>query len=118
MLGRDHGLIGDAPGVGKTAQGIMVGNAIRAERTLVVCPRIAPPELAARDRNCIDTAYPSTYPVLKSQDGISSEHKFVIISYALLANKNILRALLDLRWDHVIPRRSPRAKGPEGEHQD
>ena len=38
VLGRDHGLIGDAPGVGKTAQGIMVGNAIRAERTLVVCP--------------------------------------------------------------------------------
>src|SRR3990172_2342861 len=37
-LARNHALIGDAPGVGKTAQAIVVSNAIRAKRTLVVCP--------------------------------------------------------------------------------
>jgi SNF2 family DNA or RNA helicase len=114
VLGRDHGLIGDAPGVGKTAQGIMVGNAIRAERTLVVCPASLRLNWQ-REIEAISTLpSPSTYPVLKSRDGISSEHKFVIISYALLANRNILRALLDLRWDHVILDEAHALKDPKG----
>ena len=114
VLGRDHGLIGDAPGVGKTAQGIMVGNAIRAERTLVVCPASLRLNWQREIETVSTLPTPSTYPVLKSQDGISSEHKFVIISYALLANKNILRALLDLRWDHVILDEAHALKDPKG----
>ena len=37
-VARNHALIGDEPGVTKTAESILVGNAIGAKRTLVVCP--------------------------------------------------------------------------------
>ena len=37
-LGRDHALFGDAPGLGKTAECILLGNAIQAKKTLVICP--------------------------------------------------------------------------------
>ncbi len=37
-LARKHALIGDEPGLGKTAEGIMISNAIEAEHTLVICP--------------------------------------------------------------------------------
>ena len=37
-LVRDHALFGDAPGLGKSAECILLGNAIEAEHTLVICP--------------------------------------------------------------------------------
>ena len=113
-LGRDHCLIGDAPGVGKTAQGIMVGNAVGAKRTLVVCPASLRLNWQREIEAVSTLANPSTYPVLKSRDGISPDHAYVIISYALLANKAILAALLDLKWDHVILDEAHAMKDPKG----
>ncbi len=56
----------------------------------------------------------STYPVLKSSDGVSLDANYVIISYALLANKSILDAILDVMWDHVILDEAHAIKDPKG----
>ena len=127
VLSRDHALLGDAPGLGKTLEAILVGNAIKAEHTLVVCPAslrlnwekeikkwsLAEPQKTPRSRTST-TPSVLTYPVLKSKDGISPEANYVIVSYALLLNKAILAAILDLRWDHLILDEAHAIKDPKG----
>ena len=113
-LSRDRALFGDAPGLGKTAECILLGNAIRARRTLVVCPASLRLkwEREIWQWSTIDGV--TTYPVLKSRDGVSSEADYVILSYALLLNKGIRDAILDLRWDHLILDEAHAIKDPKG----
>ena len=101
-LARDHHLFGDAPGLGKTAECILLGNAIRAKHSLVICPASLRLNWEREIWTWSTIPNVSTYPVLKSGDGVSLEANYVIISYALLANPAILDAILDERWDHVI----------------
>lgn len=113
-IARKHAIIGDAPGLGKTAEALLFGNSIGAERTLVICPA----SLRLNwERECKMWAINeglSTYPVLKSKDGISLQHNFVIISYDLLRNKSIINALLDGLWDHMILDEAHALKDPKG----
>jgi SWI/SNF-related matrix-associated actin-dependent regulator 1 of chromatin subfamily A len=113
-LERRHHLFGDAPGLGKTAECILLGNAIEAKHTLVVCP--ASLRLNWEREIWAWSTIPnvSTYPVLKSSDGVSLDANYVIISYALLANQSILDAILDVRWDHVILDEAHAIKDPKG----
>lgn len=113
-LERRHHLFGDAPGLGKTAECILMGNAIEAKHTLVVCP--ASLRLNWEREIWAWSTIPnvSTYPVLKSSDGVSLDANYVIISYALLANKSILDAILDVTWDHVILDEAHAIKDPKG----
>jgi SWI/SNF-related matrix-associated actin-dependent regulator 1 of chromatin subfamily A len=101
-LSRNHCLLGDAPGLGKTAQAIAIGNAIGATRTLVACP--AALRLNWEREIWIGSTIEnvSTYPVLKSTDGISDQANYVIISYDLLRKPAIIAAIRDLEWDHLI----------------
>lgn len=101
-LARDHALFGDAPGLGKTAESILLGNAIRARRTLVACPASLRLNWEREIWMWSDIENVTTYPVLKSSDGISSEHDYVIISYDLLRKPEIVAAIRDLRWDQLI----------------
>ncbi len=101
-LARNHHLFGDVPGLGKTAECILLGNAIGAKHTLVVCPASLRLNWEREIWTWSTITNVTTYPVLKSGDGISLEANYVIISYALLANPAILDAILDERWDHVI----------------
>ncbi len=114
VLARDHALIGDSPGLGKSAEAIMISNAIQANRTLVVCP--ASLRLNWEREIWMWSTIPnvSTYPVLKSKDGISPTADYVIISYDLLRNKSIFNAILDLRWDHLILDEAHYLKDPHG----
>ena len=107
-------LFGDAPGLGKTAECIMLGNAIEAQRTLVVCP--ASLRLNWEREIWAWSTIPNvtTYPVLKSRDGISPDHHYVITSYALLSNPSVLNAIMDLRWDHLILDEAHALKDPKG----
>ena len=113
-LGRNHCLIGDAPGLGKTAQAILVSNAIGAEHTLVVCPaslRLLWEREIWRWSTIPDV---STYPILKAKDGVSLEANFVVVSYDLLRNASILDAILSCRWDHLVLDEAHALKDPNG----
>ena len=114
MIRRENGLFGDEPGLGKSAEAIMLSNAIEAKRTLVVCPA----SLRLNWQREIDmwSTKPNvkSYPVMKSRDGVSLVHDYVIVSYDLLRNDGVLAALLDGRWDHLILDEAHMLKDPKG----
>lgn len=113
-LTRDHALFGDAPGLGKTAEAILLSNAIAAQRILVICP--ASLRLNWEREVWMWSTLPrvTTYPILKSKDGVSHKADYVITSYAMLLNSSILDAILDLRWDHLILDEAHALKDPKG----
>ncbi len=113
-LARTNAIIGDQPGVGKTAQGIFLSNAIKAKRTLVVCPASLRLNWEREIWQWSTTENVKTYPVMKASDGISSEADYVIISYDLLRNPAILEAVMDLRWDHFVADEAHALKDPKG----
>ncbi|KKK84396.1 hypothetical protein LCGC14_2783760, partial [marine sediment metagenome] len=113
-LARDHALFGDAPGLGKTAETILLGNSIEARRTLVVCPASLRLKWEREIWTWSTTPNVSTYPVLKSRDGVSLEADYVIVSYALLRNPSIFAALMSVRWDHLIGDEAHHFKEPKG----
>jgi SWI/SNF-related matrix-associated actin-dependent regulator 1 of chromatin subfamily A len=114
ILARNNGIIGDQPGVGKTAQGIFLSNAINARRTLVVCPASLRLNWEREIWQWSMKENVKTYPVGKASDGISSEADYVILSYDLLRNPAILEAIMDLRWDHFIADEAHALKDPKG----
>ena len=113
-LARDHALFGDAPGLGKTAETILLGNSIEARRTLVVCPASLRLKWEREIWTWSTTPNVSTYPVLKSRDGVSLEADYVIVSYALLLNKGVRDAIMSARWDHLILDEAHAIKDPKG----
>jgi SWI/SNF-related matrix-associated actin-dependent regulator 1 of chromatin subfamily A len=113
-LARDHCLIGDAPGLGKTGEAIMLSNAIESQRTLVVCPASLRLNWQREIKMWSTLDNVSVYPVLKSKDGVSNVHDYVVISYALLSNPSILNAIMAERWDHLILDEAHALKDPKG----
>jgi len=111
---RTNRIIGDAPGVGKTAQGIFLSNTLRANRTLVVCPASLRLNWEREIWRWSTVDNVSTYPVMKAADGISTEADYTIISYDLLRNPAIFDAIMDLRWDHLILDEAHAIKDPKG----
>lgn len=113
-LARDHAIIGDEPGLGKTCQSILISNAIGSKRTLVVCP--ASLRLNWEREiwlwSTLENVY--TYPIMKSKDGVNYKANYVILSYDLLRSKGILAALLDRKWDHLILDEAHLLKDPKG----
>lgn len=114
LLRRDHGILGDAPGLTKTAQSIMLSNALGARHTLVICP--ASLRLNWEREIWAWSTLPnvSTYPILKASDGVSLEANYVIISFNLLNNPGIFAALTEYLWDHVIVDEAHALKDPRG----
>ena len=113
-ISREHMLFGDAPGLGKTAEALMLGNAIEAKKTLVVCPASLRLNWAREIAMWSIIPDASVYTVLKSRDGVSLQTDFVVISYALLNNPSILAALMAGRWDHLILDEAHALKDPRG----
>ena len=101
-LARDHCIIGDAPGVGKTGEALLVSNAIESKNNLVICPAslILNWDREIRMWSTLDGL--RTYPVLKGTDGVGPHSHYTIISYDMLRNESIFNALMDQRWDHLI----------------
>ncbi len=114
VLERRNALIGDAPGVGKTAQGIMVSNALGAKHTLVIVPASLRLNWQKEIWRWSSIPNVSTYVVGKSRDGVSLEASYVIVSYDLLRNPSILNALMMQRWNHMILDEAHYLKDPKG----
>lgn len=110
----EHGIIADAPGLGKTAEGILTSNALEAKRTLVMCPASLRLNWEREIWRWSILPDVSTYPVLKSKDGVSLKHDYVIVSYDGLRNDGIYDALLEGYWDHLICDEAHYLKDPKG----
>ena len=112
-LARQHCLLGDAPGVGKTAQAILISNAIGAKRTLVVCPASLRGNWEEEVWKWSTIPNVSSYVVGKASKGISNLHAYNIISYDLLRNPAIMAALRPIPWDHAILDEAHAIKDPD-----
>lgn len=113
-LARPHAIIGDPPGIGKTAECIMLSNAIGAKRNLVVCPASLILNWEREIWRWSTIPNVSTYPILAGRDGVSPTAHYVITSYDMLRNADILWAMLDMRWDHLILDEAHYLKDPKG----
>ena len=113
-LARPHALIGDEMGLGKSMQAILISNAMEAEYTLVVCPASLRLNWEREIWMWSMLENVSTYPVLKSKDGVSIKHNYVIVSYNMLSNPSILNAIMDVHWDHLILDEAHALKDPNG----
>lgn len=114
--GLAHGniLIGDAPGVGKSAECILLSNAEEAKTNLVICPASLRLNWEREARFWSNIENVTTYPVIKSSDGVSTEANYVIISYDLLRNPAVFAAIMAHRWDHLILDEAHYLKDPKG----
>jgi SWI/SNF-related matrix-associated actin-dependent regulator 1 of chromatin subfamily A len=114
VINRDHALIGDEPGIGKTAQGILISNSIGARKTLVICPASLRLNWEREIWRWSTTPNVQTYPIAKSSDGVSNTAHYVILSWALISNPSIHAALMAERWDHIIMDEAHALKDPGG----
>lgn len=115
-------IVGDAPGVGKTPEGVGIDNFWRLDvrrrcRTLAVVP--ASLRLNWEREVWKWSTQPSvrTYVVKKSSDGIDPNADWVIVSYSLLRNPALHAAIMELRWDHLILDEAHALKEPKGNVQ-
>lgn len=111
-LERRHVILGDQPGLGKTAQAIVIGNEIGAKRVLVVCPAAVRAQWAKAIRAWSVQSRPSIYVVSKAADGVSPVAGWTIISYDL-ARGTLRRTLEAGRWDYVVLDEAHYLKTPE-----
>lgn len=95
-------LVGDEPGLGKTIQAIGIANAVEAQRVLVICPASIRLNWQREIREWSTLKRVSTYPILKSGDGVNPYSNFVIISYDLASRDSLYAALHDIEWDLMI----------------
>jgi SWI/SNF-related matrix-associated actin-dependent regulator 1 of chromatin subfamily A len=114
ILARNHGILGDQPGLTKTAQSVLVSNGIGATSNLVVCPASLRLNWQREIWRWSMIPNVSTQIVAKAKDGVSHRHHYVIISYDLLNNPDIMQAILDKTWDHVILDEAHALKDPKG----
>jgi SWI/SNF-related matrix-associated actin-dependent regulator 1 of chromatin subfamily A len=96
-------ILGSDMGVGKTAQAIRVCDILDCISILVVCPANAKgvwePEfnkwsLFSRRFCCVETGT----DLLPKQDDL----EVVIVSYAMCSNRNVLKQIMNRKWDIII----------------
>ena len=113
-LARDNVIFGDAPGLGKTAQCILTSNAINARKNLVVCPASLRLNWEREIWNWSTIICVKTHCIMKARDGVPPWAHYVIVSYDLLRNADLLEALLGIEWDHLILDEGHYLKDPKG----
>lgn len=94
-------LIGDEPGLGKTAQSIGIANAMGMERILVVCPAAVRLNWQREVRNWSTIRNVKTYPILKASDGVGNAN-YVIASYNHASNEALHGAMCESKWDMIV----------------
>ena len=102
-LEREHALIGDQPGLGKTMQSIAISNEIQAERTLVLCPANIRLQWCDRIRTWSTLKWPYVvYPILHGRRGVHPNAAWTVVSYDLARTEPIWKALAKGSYDHLI----------------
>lgn len=112
---RRHVLFGDEPGLGKTVQAIALANYDCAERVLVICPASLRLNWQREIRRWSTLKKLSTYPVLKSGDGVNPHANYVIISYDLARLPHVANVLKKIKWDHVVLDEAHYLKTPDAQ---
>lgn len=98
-LKRQNVLIGDEPGLGKTIQLIGIANAVEAKKILIICPASIRIYWQRKIEEWSTIKGVTTFPVLKSSDGVNPYSNYVIISYELARNPKIHKELCEIEWD-------------------
>ncbi len=104
-LGRQHTLIGDAPGLGKTIQAIGFCNAIEAQRVLVICPaavRINWTREIYKWSTVVGKQDHKIWNIQTGEDGVNPFAHFNVISYHLASNDRIYQTIMSMEWAVVI----------------
>lgn len=102
---RQHTLIGDSMGLGKTVQAIGTASECQMERVLAVVPAAARYQWAREVSKWY--VHPKgrrvrTYPVTKAKDGVDFSAHWIIISYDLLRNADIHELLCRGSYDQLV----------------
>lgn len=111
---RANAIIGDEPGLGKSCQGVLISNAMKARRTLVICPASLLINWQREIWRWSNIPNVEVSMVFKSTDGVSPTAHYVVLSWAMITNPHILAALMALHWDHVIPDEAHALKDMKG----
>jgi SWI/SNF-related matrix-associated actin-dependent regulator 1 of chromatin subfamily A len=102
-LERDHCLIGDEPGLGKTPIAIAYANEIQADRVLVVCPANIRLQWARKVREWSTMHWTREIHVLTNgKKGVNPTAEWTIVSYDLARTEAIGKALAAGEYDLLI----------------
>ena len=102
-LSRPHALIGDQPGLGKTAQAIAISNVLDSQATLVICPAAVRYHWRGEIMRWSAITGVRPYCVFKATDGVHPRAPYVVLSYDLVSrSKPVLEAVLRRQWKHLI----------------
>lgn len=112
-LQRRNTIIGDEPGLGKTAQAIVFANTVGAKRVLVVCPASLRLNWKREIEAWSTLKPPHVYPIVKGADGVNPFANYVIVSYDLARNANLRDTLCQFDWDVLVLDEAHYLKTPE-----
>lgn len=98
-LNRNHSIIGDEPGLGKTIQAIGLANIMDARKILIVCPASIRLNWQREIQDWSTLYRMKIQTVLPGSRGIEPSSHYTVISYDLLRNKDIHAALRAIEWD-------------------
>src|SRR5665213_71098 len=102
-LRRQHCLIGDQPGLGKTPQAICVANEMQAKRVLVICPANIRLQWVKMIRRWSTMSWPyHVCPILHGKNGVHPTAAWTVVSYDLASTEAIGRALTKGSYDLLI----------------
>lgn len=102
-LRRQHTLVADAPGLGKTPIAITYANEIDAKRVLVICPANIRLQWVKSIRRWSTMTWPyHICPILHGRNGVHPTAEWTVVSYDLAASESIGRALSRGSYDLLI----------------
>lgn len=102
-LRRQNTLIGDQPGLGKTAQAIAFANEIDAKRVLVICPANIRLQWVKQIRRWTTMSWPYVvYPILHGRHGVHPTANWIVVSYDLARSEAIGKALYKGLYDLIV----------------
>ena len=110
-LDRQHCLIGDQPGLGKTMSAIAISNEIQADYNLIICPANIRHQWvmgANGDGGILGWSYPPSTlrditVVTSSRRGIPQPlRRWTIISWDLIRSEGLWKALAKYKFNHLI----------------
>lgn len=102
-LNRNHTLVGDQPGLGKTPIAIAYANEIGAKRVLCIVPANIRGQWERRIRQWTTMRWPYTiYPIYHGRHGVHPSANWTIVSYDLARTPAIGAALAKGTYDLLI----------------